>query len=79
MDHVQLSDYFKQNLLNFSKKDWCKFVNVKNEDLVDEDVFDLLTKMLTIDHTERITAKEAIEHPFFNEVRREIEPASELQ
>ena len=51
MDHVQLSDYFKQNLLNFSKKDWNKFVTVKNEDLVDENGFDLLTKMLTIDHT----------------------------
>ena len=69
-DHVHLSDYFKQNLLNFSKKDWYKFVNVKNEEIVCQDHgFDLLTKMLTIDHTERITAQEAIAHPFFDEVR----------
>ena len=69
-DHVHLSDYFKQNLLNFSKKDWYKFVNVKNEEIVCQDHgFNLLTKMLTIDHTERITAQEAIAHPFFDEVR----------
>ena len=68
-DHVQLSDYFKQHLLNFSKKDWQKFVSVKNEELVDDAAFDLLTKMLTIDHTERITAKDASEHAFFDEIR----------
>lgn len=34
-DHLTLSDYNKQHLLNFSKKDWIKFVNVKNEDLID--------------------------------------------
>ena len=68
-DHIQLSDYFQQNLLNFSKKDWYKFVSVKNEDLVEETGFDLLTQMLKIDHTERITAKDAIDHQFFDEVR----------
>lgn len=59
MQHVELSDYFKQHLLNFSKKDWYKFVNLKNEDLIDENGFDLLNLMLTIDHTLRITAHDA--------------------
>jgi len=69
MEHVKLSDYFKQHLLNFSKKDWYKFVSVKNEELVDENGFDLLTQMLTIDHTLRITARDAINHSFFDDVR----------
>lgn len=73
-DHVTLSDYFKQNLLNFSKKDWQKFIGVKNEDLVDDAGIDLLTKMLTIDHTERITARDAIQHEFFDDVREIIAP-----
>lgn len=61
---------------NFTKKDWYKFVSVKNEDLVDEQWgFDLLTRMLTIDHTERITARDAIEHGFFDEVRNEVAEA----
>ena len=36
-----------------------------------KDGFDLLTKMLKIDHTERITAQEAINHSFFDSVREE--------
>jgi hypothetical protein len=28
--------------------------------------------MLTIDHSERITAPEAIEHPFFDSVREKV-------
>ena len=73
-EHIKLSEYFQSNLLNFSKKDWYKFVSVKNEDLVDERWgFDLLTRMLTIDHTERITAKDALEHNFFDEVRHEVD------
>lgn len=37
-----------------------------------ESLFDLLTRMLTIDHTMRITAREAIQHSFFNDVREEV-------
>lgn len=38
----------------------------------DADAFDLLKKLLTIDHTERITAKEALLHRFFDPVRDEV-------
>lgn len=37
-----------------------------------DDLFDLLTRMLTIDHTNRITAREAIQHSFFEGVREEV-------
>jgi len=37
-------------------------VNSSNEELVDEKGFDLLTKLLTIDHIDRITASEALSH-----------------
>jgi serine/threonine protein kinase len=36
----------------------------------DEQAIDLLDKMLTLDHTKRISAKDAVLHPFFNEVRK---------
>ena len=68
-EHLKLTDYFQENLLNFKKKPWAKFVNKDNEDLVDETAFDLLTSMLMIDHTERITAKEALKHPYFNSIK----------
>lgn len=44
-------------------------MNATNDKLVDDKVFDLLGKLLTVDHTLRITAREAIQHPYFDEVR----------
>jgi len=35
----------------------------------DEAALDLLSKMLELDHKERITAEAAMKHEFFNEVR----------
>ncbi len=55
-DHIHLSDYFRENLINYKKKEWSKYVNPQNEALVCDKAFDLLTKMLKIDHTERLTA-----------------------
>ena len=55
------------------KKPWDKFVTSTNEKLIDETVFDLLTKMLQIDHTQRPTAVEAIKHPFFDAVRKDYQ------
>jgi casein kinase II subunit alpha len=60
-NHIKLSEYFEEHLLNFKKKPWDKFVSATNENLVCQNHgFDLLTKMLTIDHSERITASEAM-------------------
>jgi serine/threonine protein kinase len=39
---------------------------------VRDDLFDLLTRMLTVDHTLRITAREAIQHSFFQSVREQV-------
>lgn len=68
-DHFELSKFFDENLINFTRKSWDKYVNSANEDLVDDIGFDLLDKMLVIDHTERITARDAIEHTYFDSVR----------
>lgn len=36
----------------------------------DPQVIDLVKKLLTVDHKERITAEEALTHPFFDEVEQ---------
>uniref|UniRef100_A0A6T6B2A9 non-specific serine/threonine protein kinase n=1 Tax=Compsopogon caeruleus TaxID=31354 RepID=A0A6T6B2A9_9RHOD len=51
------------------KKSWDKFVNSENRHLISPEALDLLDRMLRYDHQERVTAREAMGHPFFNPVR----------
>ena len=44
----------------------------------DSDAFDLLDKMLELDHTKRIRAAEALKHKFFDEIRHEKEANLQL-
>jgi casein kinase II subunit alpha len=55
-EHIEMSDFFKQNLLNFKKKEWQKYITETNSELVSDEAIDLISKLLKIDHTERITA-----------------------
>jgi len=62
------------NLFNFlgihSKKPLSKFLNASNEKFATNEALDLLSKMLVIDHTQRISAQEALNHPFFNSISK---------
>lgn len=64
-------DKLMKGIGNFEKKRFEEFVNEENQGLIDDSVFDLLEKMLTVDFSKRITASEALEHPYFEDVRRE--------
>lgn len=50
------------------KISWSELCKLK-----DPQAYDLLDKMLELDHTKRIKATEALKHPFFNSVRAEKE------
>ncbi|KAJ3093226.1 Casein kinase II subunit alpha [Quaeritorhiza haematococci] len=50
---------------NSPKKPWYEFVTWSNGDLARDDALDLLEKLLQYDHEERLTAAEAMSHPFF--------------
>lgn len=73
------ADKFKDDMLDYDKivdyiieheeMPLTDFINNTNYDMVDPLLIDLLYKMLVIDHTERITMKEALMHPYFDEVR----------
>jgi len=49
---------------------WVAFLNSDNQFLCGTDAFDLLTQLLTIDHQERPTCREAMAHPYFDPVRK---------
>ena len=50
-------------------QEWSKFVNDDNRNLATEAALDLIDKCIRYDHTERITADEALRHPYFDPVR----------
>jgi casein kinase II subunit alpha len=58
---------------NYPKKPWSKFINNENKNLCPPEALDLLSKMLVYDHAERITPKEAMNHPYFAELKQKIE------
>lgn len=55
------------SLCRHSRKRWENFIHSENRHLVSPEVLDLLDKLLRYDHQQRLTAKEAMEHPYFCE------------
>lgn len=66
---LELSSHYDGILGNYPKKPWTKFITSDNQHLVTPEALDLLDKMLRYNHQERVTAKEAMNHPYFNPVR----------
>ena len=50
-------------------KGFDSLVNKDNYETATDEAIDLLCKMLTIDHEQRITAKDAMEHPYFDSLK----------
>lgn len=48
-----------------SRKRWERFVHSENQHLVSPEALDFLDKLLRYDHQSRLTAREAMEHPYF--------------
>ncbi|KDO21946.1 hypothetical protein SPRG_12812 [Saprolegnia parasitica CBS 223.65] len=51
------------------RNSWEKFITPDNKHLVTPEALDFLENLLKYDHQERLTAKEAMAHPFFQVIR----------
>ena len=60
---------FMPLLYRHSRKPFTKFVNSDNQHLVSAEAIDFIDKLLRYDHQERLTAREAMAHPFLAPVR----------
>lgn len=65
---VDLDPRYNELLGRHSKKRWERFVAQENQHLVSPEAIDFLDKLLKYDHMDRLTAKEAQEHPYFSPV-----------
>jgi casein kinase II subunit alpha len=52
---------------------WSKYVNDGNRHLAGPEALDLLSKLLVLDHQQRLTAAQALKHPYFDGVREQAE------
>lgn len=62
---IGLDSRFNEILGRHTKKRWERFVHAENQHLVSPEALDFLDKLLRYDHAERLTAREAMEHPYF--------------
>ncbi|KAI5709873.1 hypothetical protein M8J76_012868 [Diaphorina citri] len=63
--HIELDPRFADILGRHSRKRWERFVHTENQHLVSPEALDFLDKLLRYDHYERLTAREAMDHPYF--------------
>ncbi len=47
------------------RKRWERFINTENQHLMTPEAIDLLDKVLRYDHVDRLTARKALDHPYF--------------
>jgi casein kinase II subunit alpha len=61
---LELDPHFDGVLGRHSRKPWSKFINSENAHFISDEALDFLDKLLRYDHQERMTAKEAMDHPY---------------
>jgi len=68
---IQLDQAFLAQIGRQPRKSWKKFVTPENKALAAADAMDLLDKLLRYDHAERLTAREAMAHRYFDPIRNQ--------
>uniref|UniRef100_A0AAY4BXH5 non-specific serine/threonine protein kinase n=1 Tax=Denticeps clupeoides TaxID=299321 RepID=A0AAY4BXH5_9TELE len=63
--NIELEPRFNDILGRHSRKRWERFVHSENQHLVSPESLDFLDKLLRYDHQARLTAREAMDHPYF--------------
>lgn len=69
IDTSRLDVYY---LKKKTKKPFTDFINKENKHLCSKAALDLLEKMLIYDHDQRITAREALNHPYFRGIHQYV-------
>lgn len=68
--NLKLDDDYYKMIGKHTAKPWSKFIKPDNQSLCSEEALDLLGRMLQYDHAERIVPKEALQHKYFDPVRK---------
>ena len=58
-----------KRIKNLKKKSFESLFPKDRKDFMEPNAIDLVSKLLVIDHKKRLSAEEALHHPFFNSLR----------
>ncbi|KAJ2656011.1 Casein kinase II subunit alpha [Coemansia sp. RSA 1200] len=67
--NIKLDAQYQKILGTYPRKSWNKFVTIENQRFVSPEAIDFLDRLLRYDHMDRLTAKEAMTHPYFDPVK----------
>lgn len=70
--HVDLDDETRNNLRRRKGTGWEPYVKKYGKTNCNPEALDLLNKLMAIDHRERITASDAMKHPFFKPLKNKM-------
>ncbi|KAI8990968.1 casein kinase II subunit alpha [Mycotypha africana] len=62
---ITLAAEYNNILGRHVRRPWNKFITSDNQRFISDEAIDFLDKLLRYDHQERLTAKEAMAHPYF--------------
>lgn len=71
--NLKLDSHFDKIMGRYARKPWKSFVNDNNKHLCNSDALDLLSKLLVFDHQHRLTCAEAMQHKYFDPIRKMAE------
>lgn len=66
---IKLPSEYDNILGRYKRQSWQSFIKENNKKYATPLAIDLIDKLLRYDHKERLTAQEAMDHPYFDEVR----------
>jgi len=66
---INLDQHFLSIIGKHARKPWKKFISADNKHLTSNESLDFLDRLLRYDQQERLTAREAMEHTYFDPVR----------
>merc|ERR1719378_714785 len=69
--NLELDPHFDGILGRHTRKPWTKFITPENQHLVTPEAIDLLDKLLRYDHQDRLSPVQAMQHLFYDPVRKE--------
>lgn len=67
--NIELDSRFNDLLGRHSRKRWERFLRTDNDHLVQQDALNFLDQLLRYDHMQRMTAVEAMNHPYLAVIR----------